>query len=242
MTMILAIHLSEHILIASDNRCMSCDIETGKMRISHDNEVKLKTWCRGAIVGSGEKIFLDRVAQHFETTNLQNTQFNPIHTIYNELKTRLNEGVPKLCLTNNSIIFSLFNGKETHLYSIQINDFFQEFVENKVKKNQPQLKTIEPTDVEVACFNIPPDMSNLQEFQRNLKGRSEFEDDLHFMAYYIIELKKIFAHQASIDPSVTASFDLFFQSCKTGEYIALHINNPLLGMPVPQDLNYWDRF
>ncbi len=28
----------------------------------------------------------------------------------------------------------------------------------------------------------------------------------------------------------------------TGESIGLHINNPLLGMPVPQDLNYWDRF
>ena len=56
------------------------------------------------------------------------------------------------------------------------------------------------------------------------------------------ELKKIFAHQASIDPSITASFNVFFQSCTTGESIALYINDPLLEGSVTQDLNYWNRF
>lgn len=240
--MILAAHLGEYILIASDRRAMACDLQTGKMQISHDNEIKIKLWHKGAIAGSGEKVFLDRVTKHFEKAEAPPTQLNLIHTIYNELQIRINEGVPKDCLMNNSVIFSLFNGIETYLYSIQIDQFFQIFIENGNEVIQPKINIIEPSDVDVACFNIPPDMSILQNFQQNLKSRTEFKDDMQFLAYYINELKKIFAHQASIDPSITASFNVFFQSCTTGESIALYINDPLLGGSVPQDLNYWNRF
>lgn len=188
--MILATHLSDFVLIASDRRAMACDLQTGELQISHDNEIKIKLWHNGAIAGAGEKVFLDRVAQYFKNTDPQKKQFNELHAIYNELQIRLNEGVPKLCLANNSIIFSLFNGKETHLYSIQTENFFQTFKENGVEIIQPQLKIIAPTDVDVACFNIPPNMSNLQEFQQNLKSRTEFKDDMQFITHYIIELKK----------------------------------------------------
>lgn len=242
MTIILATHLGDHILMASDRRAMFCNLETGKMRISHDNEIKLKTWCRGVIAGSGEKVFLDRVAEYFEEIRPKVNQIDPFYAVYDELQKRINEGIPKLCLINNTIIFSMFNGKGTHLYSVHTDQFFETANKKVGDIIQPEFDIFEPWDVHATCFNIPPDMSYLQEFQRHLKGRSEFKDDLHFMAHYIIELKKIFAHQASIDPSVTASFDVFFQSCSTGESIALHIDNPLLGMPVPQNLNYWDRF
>lgn len=240
--MILAAHLGEYILIASDRRAMACDLQTGKMQISHDNEIKIKLWHKGAIAGSGEKVFLDRVTKHFEKAEAPPTQLNLIHTIYNELQIRINEGVPKDCLMNNSVIFSLFNGIETYLYSIQIDQFFQILIENGNEVIQPKINIIEPSDVDVACFNIPPDMSILQNFQQNLKSRTEFKDDMQFLAYYINELKKIFAHQASIDPSITASFNVFFQSCTTGESIALYINDPLLEGSVTQDLNYWNRF
>lgn len=102
-----------------------------------------------------------------------------MYAIYDELQARINEGIPKLCLINNSIIFSLFNGKEMLLHSISMDQFFETFKENGVDMIKPKMRTIEPWVVDVTCFNIPPDMSNLQEFQRNLKGRSEFEDDLH---------------------------------------------------------------
>ena len=59
--MILAAHLGEYILIASDRRAMACDLQTGKMQISHDHEIKIKLWHNGAISGAGEKVFLDRV-------------------------------------------------------------------------------------------------------------------------------------------------------------------------------------
>lgn len=242
MTMILAAHLGEYILIASDRRAMACDLQTGKMQISHDNEIKIKLWHKGAIAGSGEKVFLDRVTKHFEKAEDPPTQLNLIHTIYNELQIRINEGIPKDCLMNNSVIFSLFNGTETYLYSIQIDQFFQTFIENGNEVIQPKINIIEPSDVDVACFNIPPDMSILQNFQQNLKSRNEFKNDMQYMLHYVNELKKVFAHQASIDPSVTSSFDVYFQSCSTGEGIALYIENHLQDKPTTQIPNYWDRF
>ena len=65
MTMIISAHLGDCILIAADKRAMMCDLETGAMRLSHDDEQKIKLWCRGAIVGSGDTVFIDRIAQYF---------------------------------------------------------------------------------------------------------------------------------------------------------------------------------
>jgi len=63
--MIISAHLGDCILIAADKRAMMCDLETGAMRLSHDDEQKIKLWCRGAIVGSGDTVFIDRIAQYF---------------------------------------------------------------------------------------------------------------------------------------------------------------------------------
>ncbi len=59
MTMIISAHLGDCILIASDKRSMHCDLETGNMRLATDEEQKIKLWCRGAIAGSGETVFLN---------------------------------------------------------------------------------------------------------------------------------------------------------------------------------------
>lgn len=91
--------------------------------------------------------------------------------------------------------------------------------------------------VDVTCFNLPPDMSNLQNFQRHLKGLSAFEDEKSFIEYYIEQLKQVFGKQAEIDPSITTSFDLYIQSCETGRSIVIHVKNSL----ITENLNYWDR-
>ena len=69
---------------------------------------------------------------------------------------------------------------------------------------------------------------------------SDFESELAFLEYHIQQLKQVFAVQASIDPSITTSFDLYLQICATGHSLALHIENPVLGSPPPKELNYWD--
>ena len=241
MTMIISAHLGDCILIAADKRAMTCDLETGAMRLSHDDEQKIKLWCRGAIVGSGETIFLNRIAQYFINIQEDTIQLNQIDAIYDEIEKRVLEGVPKKILLNNIVIFSMFDGSKTFLYSIPIEPFFYYFKENGIDVIRPCMHEIKEWDVDVACFNIPPDMSSLQEFQRHLKPMKFFNNSEEFMNYYIQNLKHIFATHASIDPSITTAFDLYIQSCKTGESIALHIPNHTLPSNIPDNLNYWNR-
>lgn len=80
----------------------------------------------------------------------------------------------------------------------------------------------------MCCLNIPSDLGLLQSFQRNLRSLNSFESEGQFISYYIEHLRTIFAKQASIDTSVTPSFDLYLQSCETGHGFAIHIENNFL--------------
>lgn len=240
MTMIISTHLGDCILIAADNRAMTCDLQTGAMHLSHDDEQKIKLWCRGAFTGSGDTVFLDRIAQYFINVQDNDSQLRQIDAIYDEIEKRILEGVPQKILLNNLIIFSIFDGSKTLLYSIPIKPFFQYIKKNGVDLIHPYMYEIKEWSVDVACFNIPPDMSNLQEFQRHLKPMESFGNFEEFMNYYIHKLKHIFATHAYIDPSITTAFDLYIQSCQTGEGIALHIPNHALPSNIPDNLNYWN--
>ena len=240
MTMILSAHLGDCLLIASDNRSMVCDVETGELSLFNDTEKKVQKWGLGAIASTGETVFINRMTDYF--LNLQAEERNVMDMIYDEIEKRLLEGVPKEMLINNTLIFSMFDGKQSYLYSIPTEPFFQEFDRGDgIKIIRPEMRTIHPWTVDVTCFNLPPDMSSLQTFQRNLKSMSDFDDTLMFVNYYIEELKRVFAVQASIDPSITTSFDLYFQNCQTGQSLMLHIKNAMLPSPILKTLNYWDK-
>ncbi|CAP02965.1 conserved hypothetical protein (plasmid) [Acinetobacter baumannii SDF] len=243
MTMIVSAHLGDCLLIAADKRAMICDIETGAMRLFHDTEQKIKLWTLGTIAGTGESIFLNRIMDYFSSFKVEgNEELKQMDVIYEEIEKRLLEGVPKEMLINNSLIFSMFDGEESHLYSIPMEPFFHELDRRDgVKVIRPHLHKIQPWVVDVTCFNLPPDMSSLQNFQRNLRGLSSFENEIDFLEYHIQELKQVFAMQASIDPSITASFDVYLQICETGHHLALHIENQVLVPLPPKELNYWNR-
>lgn len=241
MTMIIAAHLEDCILIAADKRAMTCDLETGVLRLAHDEEQKIKLWRRGAIAGTGETEFINRIAEYFIHFEEDGRPFKQMDVIYETLEKRILEGIPKKVLINNSLIFSMFNGVETLLYLIPIEPFFKEIEKNGQKVIQPQLHQIKPYAVDVTCFNMPPDMSNLQNFQRNLRSLSSFEDELDFIEYYTQQLKQVFGKHAQIDPSITTSFDLYIQSCNNGESLAMHIANTQIGMSIPKKLNYWNK-
>ena len=240
--MIVSAHLGDCLLIASDKRAIVCDVETGNLRQLHDEEQKIRLWGLGAIAGTGETIFLNRVMDYFSDFQVEDQKLKQMDAIYEEIERRLLEGVSKEILLNNTLIYSMFDGKESHLYSIPIESFFKEFKRDDGEVViRPTLHEIKPWIVDVTCFNFPPDMSNLQNFQYNLRPLSSFENELTFLKYYTEQLKQVFAVQASIDPSITTSFDLYIQKCKTGQSLALHIENPVLPSPIPKELNYWNR-
>ena len=107
--MIIAAHLEDCILIAADKRAMICDIETGALRLAHDAEEKIKLWHRGAIAGTGETEFINRIADYFIHFEEDGRPFTQMDVIYEAIEKRILEGIPKEVLINNSLIFSIFN-------------------------------------------------------------------------------------------------------------------------------------
>ncbi|PWB13331.1 hypothetical protein DCO44_14750 [Acinetobacter sp. AM] len=243
MTMIVSAHLGDCLLIAADKRAMVCDIETGDMRLFHDDEAKIKLWSLGAIAGTGETIFLNRIMDYFLSFKVEeDKELKQMDVIYEEIEKRLLEGVTKEMLINNTLIFSMFDGEQSHLYCLPVEPFFKERDRGDgVKVIRPYLHEVHPWVVDVTCFNLPPDISSLQNFQRNLRSLSSFGTEIAFLEYHIQQLKQVFAIQASIDPSITTSFDLYLQVCETGHSLVLHIENPVLSSPPSKELNYWSK-
>lgn len=240
MTMIIAAHLGDCILIAADKRAMTCNLETGAMEVHSDQEQKIQLWNRGSVAGTGDTVFVNHVAQYF-VDHQDGEPFKQMDAINEALRQRILEGVPLTVLQNNTIFFSMFNGAKTLLYSISTASFFNVFKGNGVDMINPELHEIEEQTINVTCFNIPADITSLQNFQKNMKPLSNFENDTDGIIYHIGLLKEVFATHASIDPSTTTSFDLFVQSCETGKSVAIHVPNYVLSSKIPEKLNYWER-
>ncbi|HFG6968072.1 TPA: hypothetical protein ACGIKW_003308 [Acinetobacter baumannii] len=222
MTMIISAHLGDVILIAADKRAMSYNFETNQLSVSHNNESKIQLWCRGAIAGTGDIVFIKRIMKKFSEISIENRKINQLDIIVNELNKRLNEGLTKDFLNNNTIVFSIFDGEGCSLYSMPIKAFLEpQYIHECLQK-------VEAGTVEVCCLNIPPDLNYLKDFQNNLRSFHSFDNGLQFLNNYVDQLKQIFALQASVDSSVTPAFDLYLQSCLTGQSIAVHVENNLL--------------
>lgn len=216
MTMIVSAHLGDVIMIAADKRAMNYNINTNKLSVSHNNENKIQLWCRGDVV------LISRIMKRFADITIEEQRIKQIDFIAEEINRRLYEGLPIDFINNNTIIFSIFNGVNSLLYSIPISAFLEKQLSNNY------LNKVEPKTVEVCCLHTPPDLSYLKNFQSNLRSLNSFDSTVQFLTCYVEQLKQIFAIQASIDPSVTSAFDLYLESCHTGQRLALHIENPLL--------------
>lgn len=225
MTMIISAHLGDCILISADKRAMVCDLETGTMRVSHNDESKIGLWCRGAIAGTGDIIFVNRVMNYFKNLSPSDLNLYQMNIIHEEIERRLIEGIPKDVLINTTLIFSIYNGCKSNLYTIPIEQFFNKIDIKAIPIIHSRIYEVKEWTIDICCFNPPPDISNFQNFQRNLRSLSSFDKEIDFITYYIEKLKQLFAIQSLIDPSITPSFDLYFQSCETGHSLALHVKN-----------------
>ncbi|EXE61979.1 asparagine synthase family protein [Acinetobacter sp. 1542444] len=76
--MIISAHLGDCILIAADKRAMTYDLSLRLLRTSHDDEAKIKLWCRGAITGTGDSLFTNLFdgKSFFYSTFIQSLKMN----------------------------------------------------------------------------------------------------------------------------------------------------------------------
>lgn len=222
--MIVSAHLGDVIMIAADKRAMNYNIDTNELSVLYNNENKIQLWCRGAVAGTGDVVFINRIMRRFAGISIEEQKIRQIDIITEEINRRLYEGLSIDFINNNTILFSIFNGVDSLLYSIPISAF----IEKQLSNDYLNLNKVEPGTVEVCCLHTPPDLLYLKNFQSNLRSLNSFDSTVQFLIYYVDQLKQIFAMQASIDPSVTSTFDLYLQSCQTGQGLALHIENQLL--------------
>lgn len=224
--MIISAHLGDFILISADKRAMIFDLETGAMRVSNNDESKIELWCRGAIAGTGDTVLINRIMNYFKSLNPTDLNLYQLSIIHKEVERRLIEGIPKEVLINTTIIFSIYNGCETSLYTIPIEQFFKKIdIEGIPIIIRSRIYEVKEWTIDICCFNLPSDLSNFQNFQCNLKSLLNFDNEIDFINYYIEQLKKLFAIHSLIDFSITPSFDLYLQSCETGKNLALHVKN-----------------
>jgi len=252
MTMIISAHLGDCVLIAADKRAMVCDLGSGALKHHTDQEQKIRRWCRGAIAGSGETVFINRVMDYFVRLDKSGKEIKQMDVIFQEIIRRVSEGVSTESLENSMITYSMFNGQKTHLYWISIDPFLEAlntfttayYINNTLNVEDITLPDVhEMTEwlVDVSCFKLPPDMSSFQNFQRVLKPLSDFETEQMFIDYYSAHLKEVFSSHAQIDPSITTSFDLYLQSCATGGSVERRIFNSMPPLEIPSNMNYWDK-
>lgn len=223
MTMILCAHVGDYILLAADKRSMLCNLKTSSLQPYSDHEQKIRRWPYGAITTTGEVTFSNRIEQHF--INHQQYDFRPLDFIYDELQRRTLEGIPIEYLQHCAVIYSLFNGRKTQFYSINIASFFNIMTKNGQNVIQPQIKEITKNQINIHCFKLPTDLSHLQSFQQKIKPFYTFKHDIEAIHFYSNLLKQIFIEHACIDPSISTTFDLYIQSCRTGKNVILHIKN-----------------
>lgn len=225
MTMIISAHLGDFILISADKRAMIFDLETGEMRLSHNDESKIGLWCRGAIAGTGDTVFINRIMNYFKNLNKTDLNIYQMHVVYEEIEKRLMEGIPKEVLINTTLIFSIHNGCKTYLYTIPIEQFFNKIDIKGAPIIHSRMYEVKDWAIDICCFNPPSDLSHFQNFQHNLKSLLSFNNEIDFISYYIEQLKKLFEIQSLIDSSITPSFDLYLQSCETGKNLVLDVKN-----------------
>ena len=122
--MIISAHLGDCILIASDKRAMTCDLDTGNMRLATDDEQKIKLWCRGAIVGSGDTVFLDRIAQYFIDFQESDHELRQMDVIYTEIEKRILEEFLKKYFSIMLLYFLCLTVVKPYFIPFRLNHFF----------------------------------------------------------------------------------------------------------------------
>ena len=92
-------------------------------------------------------------------------------------------------------------------------------------KQSYRMVLVEPMDITVWMFNpnIEAISEDLQTLYTDLKDYVAFTNQTDWMNYYINRIAPIYQKQSKVDPMMSQSFDLFFQT--KDEYFYGHIPN-----------------
>lgn len=197
MTFIIAIQLEDSVIVAADNRMT---IETA----SHENRYadtlqKIRFWSKGMISGAGESQLLERVFDHFQQHSNPRQLPVLLHEA-NQLR-RLEIGQhPQLEKTR--LIYSCVTPTGVGLQTISYEN------------QHIAVHSIDPMTIELFVFNqdISPIYQQLIVLQQNLRNPQQCDSLSDWINYYKKPLSVIFKQFSLADHTVSASFDIYFQT------------------------------
>ncbi|TEU24162.1 hypothetical protein [Alkanindiges illinoisensis] len=197
MTFIVATQLEDSVVVAADNRIT---IENSLAKSRHaDTLQKIRFWPQGIITGTGESLVLERIFKSFQQNN--NPEQLPA-LLRDGCEARRLEIGEHAQLEKTRLLYSYTTGTGICLKTVG------RFAENIV------VNAIEPMTMELFVFNedISPIYQELIQLQQNLRNPQQCRSTSDWMNTYIAPLTTIFKKFSQSDKTVSASFDLYFQT------------------------------
>lgn len=212
MTFITAIQLKDSAIVVADNKFISID-KDNPSEYKEYLDSKLYSWKKGILTGVGEHYLLDRAIQLFVHSADSDT---------NKLPT---------CLHISRQIREL---EIEHHHQLNISQllYSQESQLYKVSPTTPtgKYETTALKDKEIILWLFNPDVSQimdeLQTLYATLKPQNSFPTEKEWTNHYIDQFKTIYKKHSKIDPCVSASFNIYFQTpTHTQDYYISNTSN-----------------
>lgn len=206
MTLTVAIHLNDFIVLVGDQR-LTVEYESVKQapaKVILDDYQKIRYWKHGAIVVSGSVLLMH---YFYELLNIHAAsepaewQFLAIAQIARAKFLNIYKGSEE---ATGTAFFSLFNNHKVELIHLSINE------------DGIQYETIQPMFAHFSVFAGTPDDPIYQLFVDALRQQQHFAGIEEFYNYHIELIKIFYKRQASFDESITCAFDVFIQNVSTG--------------------------
>lgn len=203
MTFILAIQLNDSIIVAADNKRVTVN-ETLDVELSTTHYSKLYAWEQGIITGTGESRVVQQSVDIFKNIAKSKLRTLPECLDISKRIRTLELGQNLDQVHNGKLLCSSYSQEGGQLYKIERFD----------KTSQHTLQKVSPMEIIIWLFHPNVDLiaDNLKNLYFDLKDYSYFSNQVDWINYYINRLTPIYQKQSEVDPFMSQSFDIFFQT------------------------------
>lgn len=198
MTFITAIQLENSAIVVADNKFISFD-KNNPSQYKEYIDSKIYSWNKGILTGVGEHYLLDKAIQLFVHSADSDTSKLPT------------------CLDISRQIRELEIG---HHQQLQIRQLLYSD-EGQLYKVSPttvtgKYETTALKDKEIILWLFNPDVSQIMDelhtLYASLKTKDYFDKNQEWVNHYIEQFRTIYKKHSEIDPCVSASFNIYFQT------------------------------
>lgn len=213
MSLLVALHAIDHVMLAGDHRAVS--VRPDGSLIPSDGDRKIRQWERGAVAGNGERWLTDAVMREF--ARFGETPADVLGIVPEMARQRIRHGVPAGAVHTSAWFVSGFNNGRLELHGIRFDG------------GQLVMEAVKPEQIEAYGSHASGKrIDRFRAIQKSIRPASSFGDAVDFMAYYVDMLSRLYRDESREDATITASFDFYVQSCLTGMGALLRHGNHLL--------------